>query len=487
MSVLENLRKGTDSTSTRLIIGVVVALFIFWGPVNRNKGTKGQTAIVNGVPITEAQFRFVYNRVADNNGRMSDEEKAQLSENVRQNLIQEEVMVQEAERLGIVVSEAEWARDVVDDPSFHDENGKFSEKLYQKILNRMGTSREQYEQNLMRRRLVAKLGALVTQSVTVNEAEVKAAWQRDATRLDLAFVRLPVEAFLDDVVVADADRDAYVTANADKIKARYDEGYDRFYNLPKRYQLRTILLKTGVAGMDDATVQARAEAIRAEAAAGADFESLARRWSEDLSASNGGQLGVMAKDQIDPALVTAADAAGAGNVSAVTKTDRGFQILLVEKIDEAKVISLDEAKPEIAVAMIKEEKAPALVEAHAAKIIEAWKAAGAAPTELLEPKHLAVDTTGEFSLGDPEVPRLGESPELRAQLSAATTGYVVPTSLVIKGARFVVAVQSRTEPSDADYQNEKVMVKQGLLMQRQQQFAKDWQAELVSKAQIVLH
>ena len=299
------------------------------------------------------------------------------------------------------------------------------------------------------------------------------------------FVRLPVEAFLDDVVVSDADRDAYVAANADKIKARYDEGYSRFYNLPKRYQLRTILLKTGVAGMDDATVQARAEAIRAEAAAGADFESLARRWSEDLSASNGGQLGVMAKDQVDPALVAAADAAGVGKVSAVTKTDRGFQFLLVEKIEEAKVISLDEAKGDIAVSMIKEEKAPAAVEAYAAKVLEGWKAAGAAPTELLEAKHLSVDTTGEFSLGDPEVPRLGDSPELLSQLANATPGYVVPTSLLLKGTRFVVVVQSRIEPSEADYAKDRPLVENGLLMQRRQEFASQWQTDLVAQAKVV--
>jgi peptidyl-prolyl cis-trans isomerase D len=485
MSVLENLRKGTDSTGTRLLIGVGVALFIV---VGAGTGSGDQTSIyasVNGQTITDSDFRRAFSQQARQAGRsLTEDEEKDLGNKVLTSLVEEEALVQEADRLGISVSEEEVAREVVKIPSFAGADGKFEEKTYLRLLKSNGMTRGQFESSVHRSLLVQKLADFASRSVAVSGTELKSEYLKQETTLDLAFVRIPASAFLDDVVVSDADRDAFLTQNADRVKARYDESYDRFYNLPKRYQLRTILLRTDLPGTDEAAVQARAEAVRAEAAAGADFAELAKRWSEDLSASAGGLLGLQAKDQIDAALVTAADAAGVGKVSAVTKTGRGLQILLVEKVEEAKVISLDEAKPDIAVNMLKAERAPALVDAYAARLIEGWKANGAPPADLLAEKRLAADATGAFSLADPEVPRLGDSPELRQQIEKAPAGYVVPVPLKLKENVFVVSVASRTEADPAAFEDTRTMLEGRLVAQRRAEFLEQWRADVVATAKI---
>ncbi len=484
MSVLENLRKGTDSTTTRVLIGAVVAVFIFWGV---GQGTGDKTSIyasVNGQAISDNDFRRAYTRQARAAGRnLTEDEEKDLSSTVLTGLVEEEALVQEADRLGISVSEEEVAREVVKIPDFV-KDGKFDEKTYLRLLKANGLSRGQFESSLRRSLLIQKMMDLASHAVAVTEAELKSEYLKQETTLDLAFVRLPTTAFLDDVVVTDADRDAFLLQNADRVKARYDEGFDRFYNLPKRYQLRTILLRTDLPGTDEAAVLARAEAVRAEAAAGADFAELAKRWSEDLSASNGGLLGLQAQDQVDPALVAAADTAGVGKVSAVVKTSRGLQILLVEQIDAAQVITLDEAKPEIATAMLKEERAPAVIDAFAARVIEAWKASGAPPVELLAEKRLAVDTTGAFSLADPEVPRLGDSPDLRQQIETAPAGYVVPVPLKLKDTVFVVSVAERTEADPARFEDTRAMLEGRLVAQRRAAFLEQWRADVVARATI---
>jgi peptidyl-prolyl cis-trans isomerase D len=485
MSVLENLRKGTDSTSTRLLIGLVVAVFIFWG-VGRNRNPQTSIyALVNGVAITDSDFRRSFNLAArQSQHNLSDEEEQQLGTQVLTSLIQEEALVQEADRLGVSVSEEEVAREVVKIPSFAGEDGKFSEKIYEKALKANGMSKGHFEIEIRRQLLVTKLEDLAKRSVNVTEAEVKDAWAKQETSLDLTFIRLPPEAFLADIPISDADRDTFVTQNADRIKSRYDEQFDRFYNLPKRYQLRTILLRTDIAGVDEAAVKARADAVRAEAAAGADFATLARRWSEDLSASNGGNLGLLAQAQIDPAVVAAADGAGVGKLSEVTKTSRGFQVLLVEKIEDAKVISLEEAKPEIAVAMLREERAPAVIDAFAGQLVQAWKDGGAPPAALAEPKHLVVDTTGPFALGDAEIPRLGDSAELRAAIASAPTGYVVPVPMKLKGTVFVIGVGSRTDADPSTYDNVRPMIEGRLLAERRGAFLEQWRADVVAHATV---
>ncbi len=484
MSVLENLRKGTDSTSTRLLIGVVVAVFIFWGVGQGNGDKTSVYATVNGTTITDSDFRRAYVPQARQAGRnLSEDEEKELGAKVLTDLIQQEALVQEADRLGVTVSDEEVVREYVKIPSFQ-VDGKFDEKTYLRLLKANNLQRAQFEDDLRRDLLVRKLFDFAGYSVAVTDAELREAYVLDETALDLAFVRLPTSAFLDDVTVSDADRDTFVTQNGDRIKKRYDEGFERFYNLKKRYQLRTILLRTDIPGADEEAVKARAEAVRAEAVAGADFEELAKRWSEDLTASNGGNLGLQAVDQLDPAVTTAADAAGVGKVSEVVKTTRGFQVLLVEKIEDAKVISLDEAKADIAVAMIKEERAPQAVAAFAAKLVEAWKAQGAPPAELLAEQGLSADSTGEFSLGDPEVPRLGDSAELRQQIEKAPAGYVVPVPLQLKDNTFVVAVASRTDADPAKFEENRDRIEGRLRAQRRAAFLEQWTSDVVAQAKV---
>jgi peptidyl-prolyl cis-trans isomerase D len=484
MSLLENLRKGTDSTTTRLMIGVIVAVFIFWGVGQGDGDTMTVKAFVNGVAVTSsAADRSFQQAVRQAGGNLTDDEEKAIYSDIVDRLIEQEALVQEARRLGIVVTEEEIAREYVKNPAFQ-EDGKFSEKALQRILKANRLTRATFEEDIRRQLLLERVNELMLPAVTVSESEIRDAWLQDETTLELSFVRLPVTAFYDDVTVTDAERDSFVTQNKDRIKARYDESFERFYNLKKRYQLRAILLRSDLPGADSAALRARADAVRAEALAGADFGDLARRWSEDLSASNGGQLGVQAADQLDPALAAAADKAGPGQVTEVVETSRGLQILLVEKVEDAKVISLEEAEKDIAVTMLKEERAPARAQAFAARIIEAWKSAGAPPVTLLDERRLVLDTTGEFSLADPEIPRLGADPALRQQIESAPAGYVAPVPLELKGTTMVVAVSSRAEPDPASYEAARSMVEARERMKRHRAFSEQWVADVVSRAKI---
>lgn len=487
MSLLENLRKGTDSASTRILIGVVAAVFIFWG-VGSNRGQKTSIyAEVNGQSITDTEFRRAYTARARMMGRnLSEEEESQLASQVLQELIDAEALVQEAKRLGVSVSDEEVAREVVKVDAFK-KDGKFHEKTYEKALKANGMSRGVYEANLRRSLTLQKLIDLAGLGVAVTDAELEQAYTSRETTLDLAFVRLPVTAFFEDIPVSDADRDAFVQQNGDKLKARYDEVRDRQYDLPKRYQLSTILLRTDIAGMDKEAVRAKAEEIRGKAAGGADFAELARTFSEDLTASNGGSLGMQAVSQIDPVLVTAADKAGKGNVSEVVETGRGFQILRVEDLQEAREIPFEEARNELAVTMIREERAPEVVRAYAQKIADAWKATGEPPRDLTEPKKLAVDSTGAFSLEEPQIPRIGDAPELRAMALTAPVGQVLPTPIVVRGTTFVVAVSDRSEADMSRFGDAKPMLRAQLLVQRQAQVLEAWTSDVKARAKIVQH
>lgn len=491
MSLIERMRNSTESTSTRFLIILVGVIFAFAGGRSaRGQGCSGgMAATVNGETIALADYEQQVRRNFQRAGAgLADERKSEIASFTLDSMVQQAVLLQEAERLGVAVSKDEIAREVKKNTDFY-VDGKFDEATYAEFLGKIEGSRAEYEAGIRDRLIIGKMVDLVARVAVVTQAEVRRAWALTATRVDLTYVRLPPSNFYDDVVVSDADRDAFVVANTDKLDAKYKADYERSYNLPKRYTLHTILLRTDLAGADRTEVQARAEAVAVAARVpGADFASLARRWSEDLSAKDGGVLGVLAVDVLDPARATAADAAGAGGVTGAIETGRGYEILRVESIEAARVIPVEEARPLIAVQMIKELGVDSVVNEYGARVAREWKVAGGqVPRALTEAKALAVDSTGPFSLASVVVPRLGEGPavaELLAAVNAASSGQVLELPVRVKGMPYVVQVTSREEPDESTFEGVSAEVRAGLEQVKKSAFVQAWVDQLVKEAKV---
>ena len=120
--------------------------------------------------------------------------------------------------------------------------------------------------------------------------------------------------------VTDADLQAYFAKNS----AKYDiaESND--------VQLIELELKAGPA--DEAPVKAKAESILKEALAnGANFAELAKKYSEDGSAANGGSLGTFGKGQMVKEFEDAVFAGEKGKViPKVVRTQFGYHIIKVD-------------------------------------------------------------------------------------------------------------------------------------------------------------
>ncbi|HEU4454698.1 MAG TPA: peptidylprolyl isomerase, partial [Longimicrobium sp.] len=70
-----------------------------------------------------------------------------------------------------------------------------------------------------------------------------------------------------------------------------------------------------------------AEEVRARAAGGADFSQLARQYSQDWSAPNGGDLGFFSRGRMVPTFEKAAFALQPGEISQVVETPFGYHII----------------------------------------------------------------------------------------------------------------------------------------------------------------
>ena len=102
---------------------------------------------------------------------------------------------------------------------------------------------------------------------------------------------------------------------------------------------------------DAATKQqakAKAEAVLAELGSGKDFAAVARDNSQDPgSAAGGGDLGYFQQGQMVPAFDQVAFTLKPGEMSGVVESPFGFHIIKVADKQAARVVPLDEAKPQI--------------------------------------------------------------------------------------------------------------------------------------------
>ncbi len=124
-----------------------------------------------------------------------------------------------------------------------------------------------------------------------------------------------------------------VTIPPEQIQAYYDANQDQFTVKQEKYQLAQILVAVAPSAppAEVAAAKARAEEAHAKALAGQDFGELARRYSDDESKAQGGELGTFAPDDIMDEILAAIKGLQPGQISDVVRSKNGFHIIKVEQ------------------------------------------------------------------------------------------------------------------------------------------------------------
>jgi len=129
--------------------------------------------------------------------------------------------------------------------------------------------------------------------------------------------------------------------------AQYYRDNEEKFRFSARYQVRRIFIQ---ASQDDEARKAAVEklaGLREQVAGGADFAEIARQNSQGPEAKEGGLMGwVKPGDLVEP-LDSALGKLGKGEMSEVLQTEFGVQLLRVEEIEQAGVVSFEEARTDI--------------------------------------------------------------------------------------------------------------------------------------------
>ena len=248
---------------------------------------------------------------------MPPEIRSRLQQEVVDQFVNTALITQQVKAQGYVVSDRDVVEAIQRYPGFQ-VDGKFNRDAYYSLLRARGYSPEKFEaeERLRLRGEMLQGGLMVSTFATAKETARSTALRGetrelsyavlpaakflppappDARALDayyqahLADYKTPETVTLSYVELKVADGAAAVTVDEASLRAYYD-GVKERYTEPEKRRAEHVLIQSGT---DDAAARKQAEAVLAEALKpGADFEALAKKFSQDAgSAAQGGDLG----------------------------------------------------------------------------------------------------------------------------------------------------------------------------------------------------
>jgi peptidyl-prolyl cis-trans isomerase SurA len=147
-----------------------------------------------------------------------------------------------------------------------------------------------------------------------------------------------------------------------EIKAYYDQ-HQKELETPEGVSLLQILVSTEEKEPEEIpALRAKAEEALAKAKAGEDFAQLAQQYSDDASASRGGNIGFFEKGSLSPEIESAVSSLERNQVSDIIETRYGFMILKVASRSTGGVPTLADAESRIHERLYLERIQPALRE-----------------------------------------------------------------------------------------------------------------------------
>lgn len=486
MSIMETIRRSTDSTAARLVFGAIVLVFVFWG-VGAQGPTSETYAIVNGDRITDTSFRRAYQNYTSGQ-TLDDDEAREVSGRILDLLIADKVMLQQAESIGLTVSDDEVYSQLASEDAFKDKSGKFSSELYERSIKRIGMTKGSFEQSIRDGLLRNKLERVLRASVQVSEDELKRRYVDSATQVGVSWVRISDDAVVDAVPVTEDAVAQYLSTRQEAIKAEYDREFNSRWSEPKTATISRIVLKTRLASgaaVDEAAVREQLKEILAQARGGADFAELAKRWSEDPSTVlRGGEVGQQTAVQMGPVVSEAVFAAGPDTITDVLDTARGLEIVQVHAVKDAKVTPIEEARDTIARELVARDGVDAFADTLAEEIRSGWSTAGAPPAELLTKHSLTLSAPPPTSKAEPKLIGASDSPAFVKAVKSATAAGVLADVYQADGARIIGSIDTYTQADMGTWELQKDMFMGIYARSRTEDFIQRWRDDAVAKAVI---
>jgi len=413
--------------------------------------TRGVVAKVDGTDITsqevQRQARQMVRQQFPRGGAQASMLLPFFASQAAQQLIQRQALIAEAEHLGLRATD-EDVRDELQHGRYAETffpGGNFiGEAEYEELLQQHDLTVPLFERGVKDEILIDKLRSLVAGGAMVSDAEIRQKFQKDNTKVKFDYAVLRKDDILKELHPTDTELKAFYDRNKanynnsipekrkikyvvidtaklqgeaqvsqQELQAYYDQHRDEF-RMPEQVNVRQILIKTPLPGPDGKVDQKgiddarkKADDVLRQLKAGAKFEDLAKKYSEDPSSKSGGSIGWIKRGGFPvPEVDKAAFSLPKGGTSDVINASYAFVILLVEDKQDAHLKTLAEIKDQIE-PIIKQQKAQQAADAATSALVSQARTGGL--DKAAAAKGMQVVTTDFISRTD-SLPGIGNSP-----------------------------------------------------------------------------
>ena len=350
-----------------------------------------------------------------------------FTQQVGQQLVEQQVLLEEADRLGINATNEDVVHYLQSGPTgaVIFPNGKFiGDQQYTALVNnRLNISVAEFEDNIKRDIVLQRLRKFVTGGVTVSDQDVRTQYLKDNIKIKFDYAVLSSDDLRKTINPSDGDLESWFNKNAIRYKNAVPEQrkitYFAFtpqqlpggipqptqqeiqsyynqhrseYSAPETATSRHILVKldAGADAKADAAAKAKAEDILKQIQSGGNFAELAKKYSDDPgSKETGGELGPSQRGRMVPEFDNAIFNQKIGDTK-IVKSQFGYHIVQVESRQPAHEQPLAEVQDTIK-ATLSREKLSQAEENYARQLTDEANKQGLAKAAAAH--HLEVTTT----------------------------------------------------------------------------------------------
>jgi len=358
----------------------------------------------------------------------------------------------EADRLGVTITpdeERERIKEIL--PTAFSGDTWLKDRYESDVRDRMGLSVAEFESELRNAMLEEKFRQMVTDGITVSDAEIRQEFQARNEKAQIQYVLIKPTDLTSSIRPSDTDLASYFSKNSakyqipekrtvryalldlaklrssakpsdDELRAYYNSHIDD-YKVENRVHVEHILFKTvGKTDAEIAEIRQKAEGVLKQAKGGASFEDLAKKNSEDdATKPKGGDLGWIIDGQTVPEFQQAAFTVPKGSISDLVKTQYGFHIIKVLDRETAHTKSFEEVRDSILPSVV-DAKVDAQANDLSNQIAGAVRQSDRQSLDDLSKKfNLQISEAGPVTVSDP-VGELGDSQDVHRMVFDLSKG-----------------------------------------------------------------
>lgn len=487
-----------------IIILFVLALAADFGATSGGNGGMTSVAQVGGESVSQQEFQRAYKNMTNfyrqiYGDQFTPEVEKQMYRQALSQTVVQKILLAEARRQGLRVTDAELRDRILSIPNFKDEQGRFiGEEVYKQTLAANQISVADFEAELRDEVLMKKLNDALAANLYVSEDEIQQAYRNQVERAKIRYVQLPrsnfslqaaapqseVEAFYQahkaefklpeqrDVaylLVSDAQLASQVNLGEPDLRSYYD-AHKAEFTQEEQVQARHVLVMVNDQ-RSDAQAQARALEAKKKLDGGADFAAVVKEYSDDTASKDkGGDVGYFGRNRMVKEFEDAAFGAQPGKLVGPVKSSFGYHLIEVTGKRPGGTQPFELVKDQIR-ARLTAERTRQLAETRAKELatrLAANKPGNAEALKTLAGQNPGV-TFGEAKVGaaDP-VPGLGTA--LNATAFSLKKGDVSPAVQVPQGWA-VLYVKDVVAPHAPELKEVEQRVRTALVNQKMQQMA----------------